>query len=972
MRKSIKWILLLCITVLIAACGGSKYKYESVPDDPLKTRIYTLDNGLKVYLSVNKDKPRVQANIAVRVGGKNDPAETTGLAHYFEHLMFKGTEQFGTQDYEKEKILLDKIEGLFEVYRKTTDDADRKEIYRQIDSISYEASKYAIPNEYDKLMAAIGASGTNAYTGMDMTVYTENIPSNEIENWAKIQSDRFQHNVIRGFHTELETVYEEKNMSLTSDGRKVYEATMAALFPHHPYGAQTVLGTQEHLKNPSIINIKNYYKQWYVPNNMAICMAGDFDPDEVMDIIHTYFGNMEPNNELPKLTNTPESPIQTPIIKEVIGLEAENITLAWRLPEARSVDHPKSVMLRYILSNGKSGLIDLNVNQQQKLLSASAYTNSMADYSMMVLSARPKQGQTLDEAKAILLAEVEKLRNGEFSEDLLEATVANIKLNALRRMEENGGRVNDFVSAFINDEKWEGNNAFFAKLAKLTKNDIMDFANTYLKDNNYAVIYKREGKDPNELKIDKPIITPIQTNRDTASLFLTQIQESVKMTKPIEPVFVDFSKDLDKLKAKSDIEVLYKLNTTNDLFSITYLFDMGTNEDKALGTAISYLDYLGTSTHTPEQIKEEFYKLACNYFVSSSSERVYVGLEGLTENMDKALELFESLLADAQPNEAVLENMKADILKSREDAKKNQSMNFRMLQNYAMYGPNSPSTNILSSEELKILTPEDLILRIKELSNYKHRILYYGPKSHNELLASVNKFHKVPEKLVDPVRNESFKMLETPENKVLIAPYDARQIYFISYSNRGEHFDESLIPPVTMYNEYFGGSMNSIVFQEMREARGLAYSASAFLSSPYRLDKPYSFISFIATQNDKMIDAMLAFDDIINNMPESDKSFNLAKEAIIANIRTQRIMKGDILWNYISAQDLGLNVDRRKAIFEQVPGMTFQDVLKFQQEWIKGRTYTYCVLGDEKELDMAALAGYGPIVRLTTEEIFGY
>lgn len=972
MRKSIKWILLSCMIVLVAACGRSKYSYESAPNDPLETRIYTLDNGLKVYLSVNKDKPRVQANIAVRVGGKNDPAETTGLAHYFEHLMFKGTEQFGTQDYEQEKVLLDKIEELFEVYRNTTDEAERKEIYRQIDSFSYEASKYAIPNEYDKLMSAIGASGTNAYTGMDMTVYTENIPANEIENWAKIQADRFQHNVIRGFHTELETVYEEKNMSLTSDGRKVYEATMAALFPNHPYGTQTVLGTQEHLKNPSITNIKNYYKQWYVPNNMAICMAGDFDPDEVMTIIHKYFGKMEPNDELPKLTFTPEPPIQTPVVKEVVGLEAEGITLAWRMPEAKNADHPKSVMVRYILSNGKSGLIDLNVNQQQKLLSAGAYTNSMADYGMLVISARPKQGQTLDEAKAILLAEVAKLRNGEFSEELLEATVANVKLNAIRRMEENSGRVNDFVSAFINGEPWEGNNVFFSRLAMLTKNDIMSFANTYLRDDNYAVIYKREGKDPNELKIDKPTITPIQTNRDTASFFLTQLQEVVKKTKPIEPVFLDYSKDLDRLKAKSDIEVLYKRNTTNDLFSITYLFDMGTNEDKALGTAISYLNYLGTSTHTPEQIKEEFYKLACNYFVFSSPERVYVGLEGLTENMDKALELFESLLADAQPNAAVLENMKADILKSRADAKKNQSMNFRMLQNYAMYGPKSPATNILSSEELKKLTPEDLIFRIKELSNYNHRILYYGPKSHDELLATINKLRNVPDELIPPIRNEEFKMLETPESKVLIAPYDARQIYFIAYSNRGEQFKESLIPPVSMYNEYFGGGMNSIVFQEMREARGLAYSASAYLSSPSRLDRPYTFISFIATQNDKMIDAMRAFDDIINNMPESEKSFNLAKEAIIANIRTQRIIKGDVLWNYISAQDLGLTVDRRRAVFEKVPNMTLQDVVKFQQEWIKGRTYTYCVLGNEKELDMATLATYGPITRLTTEQIFGH
>ena len=234
--------------MLASSC--SKYKYETVSGDPLKTRIYTLPNGLKVYMSVMKEQPRIQTAIAVRVGGKNDPAETTGLAHYFEHLMFKGTEKFGTSDYAAEKPMLDEIERLFEVYRKTTDEAERAAIYHRIDSISYEASKIAIPNEYDKLMAAIGANGTNAFTSQDMTVYVEDIPSNQIDNWAKIQADRFLNPVIRGFHTELETIYEEKNMSLTQDGRKIWEAMDAALFPNHPYGTQTVLGTQEQPQEP--------------------------------------------------------------------------------------------------------------------------------------------------------------------------------------------------------------------------------------------------------------------------------------------------------------------------------------------------------------------------------------------------------------------------------------------------------------------------------------------------------------------------------------------------------------------------------------------------------------------------------------------------------------------------------------------------------------------------------------------------
>ena len=363
--RQIGLMLILLVAISLGSCT-SKYSYETVPNDPLKARIYTLDNGLKVYMTVNKETPRIQTYIAVRVGGKNDPAETTGLAHYFEHLMFKGTTNFGTQNYEIEKPLLDQIEAQFEIYRKTTDSLERKAIYAKIDSISYEASKYAIPNEYDKLMAAIGANGTNAYTSFDVTCYTEDIPSNQIDNWAKIQAERFENCVIRGFHTELETVYEEKNMSLTRDPRKVYEAVLSSLFPHHPYGTQTVLGTQEDLKNPSITNIKEYYKKWYVPNNMAICLSGDFDPDQMIATIDKYFGGLKPNPDLPKLDLPKETPITAPVVREILGPDAESVALAWRFPGAADKDVETLQVVSQILYNGQAGLIDLDLTQQQK------------------------------------------------------------------------------------------------------------------------------------------------------------------------------------------------------------------------------------------------------------------------------------------------------------------------------------------------------------------------------------------------------------------------------------------------------------------------------------------------------------------------------------------------------------------------------------------------------------------------------
>ena len=334
MRTKIFWLLAIGCW-LFAAC--SKYQYEEVKGDLSQTRIYTLKNGLKVYLSVNKEQPRIQTFIAVRTGSKNDPAETTGLAHYLEHIMFKGTGQFGVTDSAKEAPLLDDIEQRYEQYRRLTDPEERRQAYRGIDSVSQVAAKYFIPNEYDKLMAAIGSEGSNAYTSNDVTCYTEDIPANEVENWAKIQSDRFQNMVIRGFHTELEAVYEEYNIGLTQDVRKLYEALCRQLCPTHPYGTQTTIGTQEHLKNPSITNIKNYFKKWYVPNNVAICMAGDFDPDEVIATIDKYFGGWQPGDDVAQ-PQFPEQPVLTePQDTSVIGPEAEQLWLGWRFNSGASL-----------------------------------------------------------------------------------------------------------------------------------------------------------------------------------------------------------------------------------------------------------------------------------------------------------------------------------------------------------------------------------------------------------------------------------------------------------------------------------------------------------------------------------------------------------------------------------------------------------------------------------------------------------
>ena len=965
--KKFSWLIVLVVAALAVSCG---YRYESVKGDKLQTRIYTLDNGLKVYMSVNKEQPRLQTMIAVRVGSKNDPAETTGLAHYFEHLMFKGTDKFGTQNYEAEKPLLDEIERLFEVYRTTTDEVERKAIYAQIDSVSQEASKYAIPNEYDKLMQAIGADGTNAWTSFDETNYVEDIPSNQIENWAKIQAERFANATIRGFHTELETVYEEYNMGLTRDSGKMFDKIMESIFPNHPYGTQTTIGKQEHLKNPSITNIKNYYKTYYVPNNMAICMAGDFDPDEAIKIIDKYFGGLTPNKNLPKVEEYQPAPLTEIKVSEVYGLESECVAIAWPIGGARSEGALIGEILTSVLSNGSCGLLDTNLLQSQKVLSAYGGVELLADAGLAMVVGEPKQGQTLEEVRDLLLGEIEKLRNGEFDEALLNSIVANYRKGEMSQLENNFARAYKMEAAFINGLNWADVATELDRAAKLTKEDLVAWAKANLTTDAYSVIYKRQGEDKSQKKIEKPTITPISANRDAQSDYLVSIQQSE--VAPIAPVFVDYERDMSRTNLENGTEVLYKHNETNELFSLIYLYNFGATNFKSLPLATSYMELLGTADKSAEQIQRELYDLACTFNISTALDKTYIVITGLSENMEKAMKIAEEYIANVEGDEAVLREVKSDAKQERSNAKSSQQSCFGALQQYCIYGADYARKVKMSDKELNNITSEELLSQIKALQKIEHRVMYYGPKQLGDLTKSLQEIRCTNEKLekVEPI---TLTPNNVKEQSVLFAQYDAKQIYYMQYSCREQDkFDVKNSPIANLYNNYFSGGMNSIVFQEMREARGLAYSAYAGLWKGTTPKDPYYFYAFIATQNDKVQQAVEAFDEIIEEMPRSDKAFDLAKSGVLANLESKRTTKANVLWSYLEYEKFGLKEDINKTVYEGVKNLTLDDVVAFQQSFIKGRPYTYCILGDKKDLDMKYIGSLGKIKYLSQEEIFGY
>ncbi|GAA4362695.1 insulinase family protein [Hymenobacter saemangeumensis] len=954
------------------AATPKEYKYETVPGDPLQARIYKLDNGLTVYLSDYDDAPRIQTYVAVRAGSKNDPADATGLAHYLEHMVFKGTSRLGTQDWEKEKAELAKIEALYEKYRSQRNDpAARKRTYHQIDSISGVAATYAVPNEFDKIMGAIGAKGTNAHTSNEETVYQEDIPSNQIERWAATESERFRELVPRLFHTELEAVYEEKNRGLDSDFSKEFEALGLALYPTHPYGTQTTIGTIEHLQNPSITEIKKYFDTYYVPNNVALCLSGDLDYDQTIRLIDKYFGSWQAK-PVPTFNAPQEKPITAPITREILGPQSENVMIGFRLPGRTTRDGLRLKMLDRILTNGQAGLIDLHLNQQQKVLESASFIDENNDYSTFVMYGTPRQGQKLEDVKGLLLGELDKVKKGDFPDWLITAIVNNDKLERTKGYENNQARATAMYQAFIQGVSWADYLKQQENFGTITKEEVVKFANDNF-GNNYAAIFKRTGKDPNTVKVVKPAITPVPANREVASEYYKQLT-SIPAPE-LQPVFVDYKKDIQQTELKPGLPLYYTQNKENGLFDLYYILDLGTNNDPRWGMATDYLQYLGTGSYSAAQLQQEFYKLGCSFRVQSGTDRVFVSLTGLDTNLEPALKLFEQLLNNPRSDAAALKNMVAGTLKARQDAKLDkQTILSQAMVSYAKYGKKNPFTNILSEKELKALKPEQLTALIKKLPTYEHRVLYYGPRplrGDTNTIVDVLKFHQTPARLTPTPPAKDFAEQPLKEKKVYWVDYNMVQAEIL-FLSKGDVYSKDLVPTVALYNEYFGGGMGSIVFQDLRESKALAYSASSRYANADKLGRSNYVMSYIGTQSDKLPEAMAGMQALLTDMPSADANLAIAKNAIRNSISTERITKGNVLMSYERARRLGLDYDLRQDVYTQTQNMTLDELKKFQAAKIKGQIQVILVIGSKDRLNFKELAKYGDVQQLSLKEIFGY
>lgn len=981
MRKFVCCLLFFLLTALPYLCEAWETKqtvdkdgftYEYIPDDPFSTRSYVLENGLKVFLSRNTVEPRITSLISVRAGGADDPDASTGLAHYFEHMMFKGNGTLASLDWEKEAPLLERLAELFDLYRSSTDEEFRKAVYKEIDKVSGEAAKYS-NDEYWTLVRGLGATDTNAWTGYDETVYINNIPANALDKYLYLESVRFSSIALRRFHTELEAVYEEFNRSQNNDGRRASEALRKQLFLTHPYG-RDILGLPEHLKSPSMSDISLFFFEYYQPANMAIILAGDLDYEAAMRSVRKYFGVFRTDTDKQIAARKAlgeggrvrrETPIESVRSAEVFGPDSESVQLAFRF----DADRDTEVMLNMvdsILNNNLCGIMELDLELPRKVLSESSGISSMRDYLLHVFAAEPAQGKTLEETRDMILGELEKLKRGEFPDWLPAAIVNNQRMSLITISEDASTAAHVLNNAFIEGKPLVDQLNDIDAMEKITKEQIVDFAKKNYRDN-YVIVYKRQGEAKGIVKAEKPPITPVAVHEE-----LSEFGRNFELlpTEPEKgPVYPDIEKDLHITRLADGITLFTSENDINERFSLSLQFPVGSRMDKELALALGWIDELGTDKYTAEELRQEWFKLAARMGTFVETDRCGFSLSGLQRNFKESLELFLHVISNVKADPESYKALVDAVEKSRADRRSSRSSRLSAAAGYAIYGgPENYSADILPVAKMRELDPEKLIDRIHDLRTFSHDVVYYGPAKDAEvkdLLAG--SFDPKGASGAFP-ETKFFMAVEPEEDMVYVVDYPgAAQAEIEVIRLDGRYKDKPYD-----FEEIYSTLESRTFMNELRERQALAYSVGAGYSNPGRDPNGYSMsYGAIGTQHDKLFTSLDGVIALLNS-PETGAAaaFESSRQNLLSQFRNIRVQKESYYGVRRTMKKFNLKEESRKTAYEGLLKMSMDDYIAQAKEHVAGKKNIILILADLKQIDQDSLKKYGKVRILTNDEIF--
>lgn len=960
-KKNLLSSIFCFLTTLLFAQQATTF-----PNEPIQVKHYTLKNGLQVYLSENHDQPKIFGMVAVKAGGKHDPADATGIAHYLEHMLFKGTDVLGTTNFKEEKIYLDSISQLYDELGKTTDTKLRQDIQKEINRISVIAAKYAIPNEMDRMLSEIGGNDINAFTTEEHTAYFNSFPSHEIEKWLDIYAHRFENPVFRLFQSELETVYEEKNRSNDNTFGMVFEEFMKNFYKKHPYGQQTILGTTEHLKNPSLKKMYEYYNTYYVANNMALFLSGDFNADEVIQYIEARFSNWR-NAPIPSYPTYEEVPFKgkekvsvkmTPVKAAILGFRT--------VPHNHKDNAPLEIMSNLLSNPEQSGFID-KLTADGKLLMAYVLPLIYNDHGGLIIAIVPKIiGQSINKAEALVWNEINKIKRGEFDESQLEAAKINMLKSQKTIWESNEKRVMSMLESFSQHISWGEYLQNLAAINDVKKEDVMRVANTYLGDNYLAFVSKMGF--PKKEKLPKPGFIPVIPDKESFSEFYQKWKNKEYESQKRERKIQDYNIAVTSVKGR--VTLKHTQNPFNNIFTTTIRYGIGYYDIPELKYAAQYLNMIGSNKMSNDELRKRMYTLGCSYSFSCTENEFIIYLEGLENNLEEALMLINQLIQQPKSEKLKDKKLVENIFAEHKIMSREPNYVSQGLQEYVLYGEKSIFLNTLDKKQIKALNGERLLAKAKEAFKYEVTIHYIGQRSVfdvKEVFAENVKFeNNLLERKGTIVRDR----IKYNNNQIFLVNKKEATQSQINFNIEGYILDLTKVPTIDAFNQYFGNDMSSLVFQEIREFRSLAYSAYGRYNIAPLKGKNNFFNAYIGCQADKTEDALDAMMNLILSMPEKPERMDGIKSALILSAQTTQPSFRNIISNVEQWYDKGYTENPLKTKVPAYKNLEFKDLVSFYKDNIKEKPVIITIVSDKKKLNLKTLEKFGKIQEIKEKDLF--
>jgi predicted Zn-dependent peptidase len=947
------------------------YSLTKETKSPVSTEIreHMLDNGLTVWLNEDHNQPKIFGAIAVKAGSKDCP--NTGIAHYFEHIMFKGTEHIGTVNYAAEKVFLDKIADKYDQLSATGSEMRRHEIQREINELSILAADYVIPNEFDKLISKYGGTNLNAGTSYDYTIYHNTFSPQYIEQWAEINSERLICPVFRMFQSELETVYEEKNRRDDMMFNQAMEKAIELYFSPHPY-AYPIIGSAENLRNPSLSKMRRFFENYYVANNMGLLLSGDFDAEKALPVITKAFSRI-PGGEVPQRRIVTIPPFYGRV-KYTVKIPVPLMKVMAMGFRGVSANHPDQAALSIAIailnnSNGTGYLDQLMV--QRKLMGAMAGGETLNEAGMLGLIIIPRlMIQTYKAAERLVWREINRVRSGDFSREMFES----LKQEQLRRhiteLEDIDSRSQIMIRLFTQQKKWDDYLKELQRMEALTKNDVVRIANKYM-NNNYLFIRKRTGKYMKEY-LPRPNFAPIVPKHSNATS--TYARELEKL--PVQEVKIrhlDFERDVRTVPLTPKAMLYVAGNPVNTVFTLKLSYGTGTLEKPLLKYLASYLSLLGTDRYTFNEHRTRLQVLGSAMHFDADDNHFVISVSGF----DKCFEETLAVVSD------FLQHVKADGRKIKtlvDDAKVSESAFFKSNQDvaealfeYVQYGTASQYLMKPSLREIKRLKGHELLDLFFSARKIQCNLHYCGTKDAASVSEAVRRH--IPLDNITEAANIPVYRDPIIYTRPLIFFYDMRDVsQNIVY---GFQVIRPLASPETrccarLFSEYFGGGMSSLIFQEIREFRSYAYQTSGGIQlPPFCLpDKPATFITYLSTQCDKTIDALTVLDAIVHRMPVHPEKISPVIQSIVNQINNEYPSFRDISIKIARYRQAGHDGDPHRYLLQKIKDMSIDDVAAFHETYIKDKTFVYVIVGNSMKINMSKLSSFGEVVRVKKSDFY--